>query len=109
MGKSLKFPRYQALISVDLRCFDNRQRDYGVAQYFETLGFLPHVLLYHETNLDQIHLHETPIDDSLLPYEWCAQRGMPGAQQWSRRQLRELVDAIHEHGVQIYQGIEASW
>jgi hypothetical protein len=109
MSKALEFPKYHALISFDLRCFDLRQRDYGVAQYLETLGFLPHMLLFHETNLDQIHLHRSPLSDAHLNYMWCAQRGMPGAQTWTQRQLRELVDIIHTYGVKVYQGFEATW
>lgn len=107
--KVLEFPKYQALLSIDLRCFDLRLPDYGVGKYFETLGFLPHILLYHETNLDQVHLHNGLIDETKLDYMWITQRGMPGGQVWTRRQLRELVDIIHQYGVKFYQGLEATW
>lgn len=109
MKKQLEFPRYQALLSIDLRCFDLRKADYGVADYFNQLGFLPHILLLHETNLDQVHLHDGKIDETPLDYIWCTQRGMPGCQHWTRRQLRELVEIVHTYGVKFYQGLEAAW
>jgi hypothetical protein len=109
MNTSLHFPPYQSYISVDLRAFDVRQHDYGVGEYVERLGFLPHVLLYHETNADQIHLHAMPLDDTPLDYMWVTQRGMPGGQLWTRRQLRGLVDALHAYGIKFYQGMEAAW
>lgn len=109
MAKQLEFPRYQALMSIDLRCFDLRKQDYGVADYFEKLGFLPHILLLHETNLDQVHLHDGMIDETPLDYIWCTQRGMPGCQCWTRRQLKELVEIVHRYGVKFYQGLEAAW
>lgn len=109
MSKKLEFPKYQALMSIDLRCFDLREKDYGVYSYFKRLGFLPHILLLHETNLDQVHLHDGMIDDTPLDYMWCTQRGMPGCQQWTRRQLKELVEIVHSYGVKFYQGLEATW
>lgn len=109
MRKQLEFPKYQALLSIDLRCFDLREPDYGVANYFERLGFLPHILLLHETNLDQVHLNDGVIDETPLDYMWCAQRGMPGCQKWTRRQLKELVEIVHSYGVKFYQGLEAGW
>ena len=32
---------YHILDSLDLRAFDNREKDYGVHNYLETLGFVP--------------------------------------------------------------------
>ena len=81
MGDRLEVLGYDAWISIDLRCFDLQSPDYGVGAYFQRLGFLPQVLLLHETNLDQIHLHALPLDDTLLDYAWVAQRGMPGGQR----------------------------
>ncbi len=103
----LEFPKYNALLSIDLRCFDLRQPDYGVRQYFETLGFLPHILMFHENVLDPVHLYDGVIDDRKLEYLWITQRGMPGGQIWTRRQLRELIEEIHKYGVKFYQGLEA--
>ena len=40
--KQIKKPEnYHILDSIDLRAFDNREKDYGVGRYLHTLGFLP--------------------------------------------------------------------
>lgn len=35
---------YHILDSLDLRAFDNREKDYGVHNYLETLGFVQMLL-----------------------------------------------------------------
>lgn len=54
---------YQIAISLDLRVFDNREPDYGVARFLERLGYVPHYVFNHETYVGQIHSHSGVIDD----------------------------------------------
>lgn len=100
---------YQIAISLDLRAFDNREPDYGVAKFIEKLGYVPDYVFNHETYVGQIHAHTGTIDDTLLEPTWTSQRAMPGGQWWTRAQYRGLVDALHENGVRFFQGAEAAW
>lgn len=101
---------YELYASVDLRPFDNTAPDFGVESYIECLGFIPTGLFLHETYIDQLHLlADVPIDDSPLLSHWVSQRAMPGAQVWSRRQFKGLIDALHQRGIRFYQGTEAAW
>lgn len=101
--------KYRSCLSVDLRCFDNSKPDLGVGAYFEKLGFLPDRLFNHETYMDQIHTHNGIIDDTRLEPQWVSQRAIPGAQMWTKRQFKALIDEVHRYGVEFYQGCEAAW
>lgn len=100
---------YLSCLSVDFRCFDNSKPDMGVWDYFERLGFIPDRLFNHETYMDQIHTHSGVIDDSRLKPQWISQRAMPGAQMWTKRQFKALIDEVHKYGTKFYQGCEAAW
>lgn len=100
---------YCSCMSIDMRCFDNSKPDMGVGDYFEKLGFIPDRLYNHETYMDQIHTHDGKIDDTFLSPQWVSQRAMPGAQTWTKRQLKMLIDEVHRYGVEFYQGCEAAW
>jgi len=100
---------YDICLSVDFRCFNNILPDYGVAAFLELLGYIPHKLLNHETYMDQIHSHTGKIDDTIMRPHWVSQRAMPGAQVWTNRQYKGLIDALHKQGIQIYHGAEAAW
>ena len=100
---------YQIAISLDLRVFDNREPDYGVAKFIDHLGYVPHYVFNHETYVGQIHTHTGHIDDTLLEPTWTAQRAMPGGQWWTRAQYKGLVDSLHTHGIRFFQGAEAAW
>ena len=104
-----KTNQYQSCVSVDLRCFDNTQPDMGVRKYLEKLGFVPHRIFNHETYMDQIHTHTGAIDDAYLEPQWVAQRAVPGAQTWTKRQFKMLIDQLHLWKIEFYQGCEAAW
>ena len=44
---------YHILDSHDLRAFDNREKDYGVHNYLETLGFVPDAVTLLECSVEQ--------------------------------------------------------
>jgi len=100
---------YEMCLGLDLRPFNNATRDYGVEKFFSHLGFVPTRVFIHETYVDQIHTHMGQIDDTELLPHWVAQRAMPGAQSWTRRQYKELLDTLRGFGVKVYQGAEAAW
>lgn len=100
---------YESALSIDLRVFDNQLADYGVGAFIERLGFLPGYVFNHETYVGQIHSHNGLLDDTLLLPTWTAQRAIPGCQLWTRKQYKELVEVLHAHGIQFYQGAEAAW
>lgn len=100
---------YQIAISLDLRVFDNREPDYGVARFLERLGYVPHYVFNHETYVGQIHSHSGVIDDTLLEPTWTSQRAMPGGQWWTRAQYKGLVNVLHQYGIRFFQGAEAAW
>ena len=88
---SLSKKHYEACLSVDLRCFDNTLPDFGVAGFFEKLGFIPSRIFNHETYMDQIHTHNGVIDDTPLEPQWISQRAVDSAQPWTRRQFKGLI------------------
>lgn len=106
---SLSKKHYEACLSVDLRCFDNTLPDFGVAGFFEKLGFIPSRIFNHETYMDQIHTHNGVIDDTPLEPQWISQRAVDSAQPWTRRQFKGLIDELHRWDVLFYQGCEAAW
>lgn len=100
---------YQSGLSIDLRVFNNQEKDYGVNAFIEKLGFIPDYVFNHETYVGQIHSHDGKLDDTPLLLTWSAQRGIPGGQLWTRQQYRTLVDELHAHGIRFFQGAEAAW
>lgn len=98
------FTSYPVIDAVDLRAFDSRMPDYGISRYIDMLGFRPQVITLLENSIEQLHSNDGKINNDLLPYLWCAERGMPGGTVWSKRQLYGLVEAAHEQGIQFYMG-----
>lgn len=99
-----EFTSYPVIDAVDLRVFDSRLPDYGISQYIDLLGFRPQVITLLENSIEQLHSNDGKVNNDLLPYLWCAERGMPGGTVWSKRQLYGLVEAAHEQGIQFYMG-----
>ena len=77
---------YHILDSLDLRAFDNREKDYGVHNYLETLGFVPDAVTLMECSVEQVHSYNGIIDNATVPYLWTCEREMPGGNVWSQRQ-----------------------
>lgn len=109
MQSQSQHSQYEKCLSIDMRCFDNSKPDMGVEAFLERLGFVPTKLFNHETYMDQIHLNNGIIDDQRLKPQWTSQRAMPGVQVWTKRQFRRLIDVLHQHGIEFYQGCEAAW
>ena len=93
---------YHILDSLDLRAFDNREKDYGVHNYLETLGFVPDAVTLLECSVEQVHSYNGIIDNATVPYLWTCEREMPGGNVWSQRQLYGLVEELHKAGKCIF-------
>ena len=104
-----KINNYQACLSIDLRCFDNSKKDYGVEDFLNKIGFIPARIFNHETYMDQIHTHDGIIDDTPLEPQWISQRAIDSSQSWTRKQYKNLIDELHKYGIDFYQGCEAAW
>lgn len=102
---NLTFSPFLSVCSVSLDSFDNLLPDYGVSQYLETLQFLPHILFCTDVSQDCVLMHERDIDDTLLLRKSTAHL----QNDWTRRQLRELADELHEYGVKIFMGFHGAW
>ena len=101
----IDFPNYSVIDAVDLRPFDSKKSDYGVKDYFETLGFVPQVVTLLENSIEQIHSYNGVIDNETMPYLWCAERAMPGGNMWSKRQFYGLIEEVHRYGAKFYMGV----
>ena len=95
---------YHILDSLDLRAFDNREKDYGVHNYLETLGFVPDAVTLLECSVEQVHSYNGIIDNATVPYLWTCEREMPGGNVWSQRQLYGLVEELHKAGTKFFFG-----
>ena len=102
--RELKHPEYHILDSLDLRAFDNREKDYGVSGYLNRLGFIPDAITLLECSVEQVHSWNGVVDNSTVPYLWTSEREMPGGNVWSQRQLYGLVEELHRAGTKFYFG-----
>lgn len=92
---------------IELIGFDNTSPDYGVSDFLDRAGFLPTGVtfllpwlgfVFDHTDLEQ----EKPIataNCSYLGHEYCPERRR---QDWTTRQLKGLIDALHTRGVKVY-------
>ena len=99
------FTPYLSVCSVTLDSFDNSLSDYGVAQYFDTLQFLPHILFCTDFSQDFVLMHNRIIDDGLFPRK----HSVDANKHWTRRQLRALADELHQYGVKMFVGFHGAW
>lgn len=99
---------YGVIDTLDLRAFDNRKKDCGVQDYLNCLGFIPDVISLLECSVEQIHSNNGIIDSSTIPYFWVSERELPGGNEWNKRQLYNLVEAVHAAGSKFYMGTLAS-
>ena len=104
MKKIKKPENYHILDSIDLRAFDNREKDYGVGRYLHTLGFLPDAITLLECSVEQVHAWQGTVDGSAVPYLWTSERAMPGGNVWSQRQLYGDCLLSYQRGTGLWQG-----
>lgn len=95
---------------IELIGFDNLQPDYGVGDFFKLAGFTPGALSLLMNDPDFIHLHERDFNRfgnvPFLP-SFCSYGTHPfneerQRQDWTPDQLKGLIKALHQHGVEVY-------
>ena len=94
-------------IWVELIGFDQTLPDYGVAQYLETIGFLPQYISLHLTSIDFVNTYKGMEQEYLLPIYACSYGGHEQnddrrRQDWTNWQLRGLVRALQARGIRVY-------
>jgi len=90
---------------IELLAFDHRSPDYGVQAFLDKTGFKPEAMLLFLYSADFLHTHRGLAGEWTFPPHFCAYAGRPGnceraLQPWTNRQLRGLIAALHEHGIQ---------
>ncbi|MFC3804190.1 hypothetical protein [Cohnella sp. GCM10012308] len=103
----MKAASYEKWIWIELIGFDNRESDFGVAPYLETVGFIPESIFLLLYTPDFIHAHQGMESEWRLPVESCSYGARPygklhDRQDWTNRQLRGLVKELQKHGIDVY-------
>lgn len=92
---------------IELIGFDNRQADYGVAEYLSRMPVKPEVICILLWSSNIIHVHCGLEEDAPIGINQCAYWVRPRneeheIQNWTRFQLRGLIQELHKHGVKAY-------
>ena len=92
---------------MELIGFDNRQADYGVGEFLSRMPVRPEVISILIWNTDLIHSHHGLAEDGPIGLKHCAYHARPrneehDIQNWTRFQLRGLVQELHRHGVKVF-------
>ncbi|MFC5404252.1 hypothetical protein [Cohnella soli] len=103
----MKAANYERWIWIELIGFDNRESDFGVAAYLDTVGFIPESVSFLFYTPDFVHAHQGMEKEWQLPMEVCSYGARPHGklhdrQQWTNWQLRGLVVELQKHGIDIY-------
>ncbi|MDR2376993.1 MAG: hypothetical protein LBD96_11220 [Treponema sp.] len=92
---------------IELIGFDNAAVDYGVGNYLDTLGFIPHIVSFHLSSIDMVNTHLGMEKEYPLPVYGCSYGGHEvnddrERQNWTNYQIKGLVDALHRRGIQVF-------
>ncbi|GGD83828.1 hypothetical protein [Paenibacillus nasutitermitis] len=103
----MKAASYERWIWIELIGFDNRESDFGVAAYLDTVGFIPESIFFLLYTPDFVHAHKGMESEWQLPMEVCSYGARPygklhDRQEWTNFQLRSLVEELQKHGIDIY-------
>ncbi len=99
--------RFRKFLWMELIGFDNRQADYGVGEFLWRMPVRPEVISILIWNTDLIHSHHGLAEDGPIGLKHCAYHARPrneehDIQNWTRFQLRGLVQELHHHGVKVF-------
>ena len=99
--------RFRKYLWMELIGFDNRQEDYGVAEFLSRMPVRPEVISILIWNTDLIHSHHGLAEDGPIGLKHCAYHARPrneehDIQNWTRFQLRGLIQELHHHGVKVF-------
>ena len=98
---------FRKFLWMELIGFDNREADYGVAEFLSRMPVHPEVISILIWNTDLIHSHHGLAEDAPIGLKHCAYQARPrneehDIQNWTRFQLRGLIQELHHHGVKVY-------
>ncbi len=98
---------FRKFLWMELIGFDNRQKDYGVAEFLLRMPVRPEVISILIWNTDLIHSHHGLAEDGPIGLKHCAYHARPrneehDIQNWTRFQLRGLIQELHHHGVKVF-------
>lgn len=98
---------YSPFLWVELTGFDNTAPDYAVGHFLDNAGLIPDAVSFLISNPEFVHIHDGVLDDRVLPFDCAAYGGHPtgyerARQDWTRAQVKGLVDELHRHGVAVY-------
>ena len=97
---------FEKWLWIELIAFDNQQKDFGVKEYLNNLGFVPDGLSFLTSSPDFIHTHEGMKKDENFPPDLCSYNGRPDIKRmkrqiWTKYQLKELVEALHRYQIKV--------
>lgn len=100
-------PHFRKFLWIELIGFDNREKDFGVAEFLSRMPIKPEVISILIWNTDLIHSHHGLETDAPIGLKHCAYQARPrneehDIQNWTRFQLRGLISELHHHGVKVY-------
>lgn len=87
---------------IDLSGFLGKGRDYGVKAYLDNLGFIPSAVSLLSCCPDFVHEHDGHIDDTPLRWEYSCYGAWKRDFRWTRKTLKRVINALHEHGVKVF-------
>lgn len=95
---------------IELIGFDNEKDDYGVSDLLNKAGFVPAGVFLLVTSIDIINTHrgldnEYELDEYFCSYAGHQYNDERARQRWTNLQLKKLVDALRNQGVESYISI----
>lgn len=102
--ETMHFKRW---VWTELLAFDNHAADFGIAEYLDSLGFVPDVLCLLFSSPDFFLQHDNLKLEKILSPLFCSRRAHPGnerraRQEWTNFQVRELLRLLKQAGCTPY-------
>ena len=100
-------------IWTELLAFDNTQKDYGVGEYIDRIGYTPFGISLLLSHPDFVFLHKGMEKDYDLFRDICSRQGHPGneerkRQQWTAYELKALTEELQKRGVKVFCSVFAT-
>lgn len=99
--------KFHNSIWIELIGFDKDADDFGVNEYFDTIGFVPHSVSLHLTSINFVNGHKGMENEYVLSPYVCSYAGHPQndlrwRQDWTNYNLRSLIKELKGHGVKVF-------
>lgn len=94
-------------IWVELIAFDKEEKDFGVKEYIDTIGFVPDFISLLLSSVDFVHNHKSMDKEYVLPPYVCSYGGHPEndlrkRQEWTNIDLKNLIAEMQKHGIKVF-------